>query len=43
MMQEAVFDEDGNMIRVKARPTTWHPPDVHDPDYTCARMPEPAA
>ena len=34
VMQEAIFDDDGNMLRIKARPTTWVPPDVNDPEYT---------
>ena len=33
VMQEAMFDEDGNMLRVKARPTTWVPPDESYQDY----------
>ncbi|KAK9867171.1 hypothetical protein WJX84_000431, partial [Apatococcus fuscideae] len=40
VMQEGIFDEDGNMIRVKARPTQWHPPDEHDPEYTLVRYPD---
>ena len=34
VMQEAIFDDDGNMLRIKARPTTWVPPDVNDSEYT---------
>ncbi|KAK9837588.1 hypothetical protein WJX74_000980 [Apatococcus lobatus] len=40
VMQEAMFDEDGNMFRVKARPTTWVPPDEHYPDYVMVRYPD---
>ncbi|KAK9818802.1 hypothetical protein WJX74_001883 [Apatococcus lobatus] len=40
VMQEAIFDEDGNMLRIKARPTTWVPPDVSDPEYTLVTYPD---